>query len=106
MTPAGKSSSSLHIEEYDFILLILSKISYLALFSCKNYHLTAKYKTEKLIAKRSEKGSTNVLKKYRKNVRRVTSLGRLVDVNFESLVQMHFHCFVINFFPPNVYLKH
>ena len=47
----GESSSSLHIEECDFTWLILSKIFYLVLSSCMNYHLTAKYKTEKRITK-------------------------------------------------------
>ena len=46
-----KSSSSLHIEKCDFTYQILSKLFYLVLFSCMNYHLTAKYKTEKRIAK-------------------------------------------------------
>ena len=48
---AGKPKSSLHIEEYDFTWLILSKTFCLVLFSCMNYYLTGKYKTEKLIAK-------------------------------------------------------
>ena len=45
MAAAGKSSGSLRREEYDFTKLILSKMFYL--FRCINYHLTAKYKTEK-----------------------------------------------------------
>ena len=52
MAAAGTSSSSLHIEECDFTWLILSQICYLVLFSCVSYHPTAKYKTEKLIAKK------------------------------------------------------
>ena len=51
MAAKGTSSSSFNIEECDFSKLNLSKISYLVLFSCMNYHLTTKYKTEKLIAK-------------------------------------------------------
>ena len=51
MTATGKSSSSSHIEELDFTKIILSKIFYLVVFSCLNYHLIAKYKTEKRIAK-------------------------------------------------------
>ena len=45
------SSSSLYIEECDFTWQVLAKIFYLVLSSCMNYHLTAKYKTEKRIAK-------------------------------------------------------
>ena len=45
-----KSSSSLHIEKCDFTYQILSKLFYLVLFSCMNYHLTAKYKAGKLVA--------------------------------------------------------
>ena len=48
---ARKSSSSLHIEECDITKLILSKTFYLVLYSCMNYHVTEKYKTEKRIAK-------------------------------------------------------
>ena len=48
---AGKSISSLHIEECDITKLILSKTFYLVLYSCMNYHVTEKYKTEKRIAK-------------------------------------------------------
>ena len=44
-------ASFFNIEEWDFTLLLLSKIFYLVVFSCINYHLIAKYKTEKLIAK-------------------------------------------------------
>ena len=51
VTAAGKSSSSLHIEESDFTYLILREIFYLVDFSCTNYHFTVKYKTEKRIAK-------------------------------------------------------
>ena len=46
-----QESSSLYIEECDFTQLILSKIFYLVPFGCMNYHLTAKYKTEKRIVK-------------------------------------------------------
>ena len=46
MAAAGKSSSSYHIEECDLTKLNLSKIFYLVLYSCMNYHLTAKHKTE------------------------------------------------------------
>ena len=52
MAVAGKSSSSLHLEECDFTELILSKIFYLALFSCMNCHLTTKYKAENLLLKK------------------------------------------------------
>ena len=51
MTAAGKSSSSLHTEKCHFSELILKKIFYLVLLNCMKYHLTAKYKTEKRIAK-------------------------------------------------------
>ena len=47
----SKSSSNFHIEECDFTWLILRKMFYFVLSSCMNYHLTAKYKTEKRIAK-------------------------------------------------------
>ena len=49
MAAAGKSSSSLHIEEYDSTLLILGRMFYLVFFNCMNYHLTMKYKTENLL---------------------------------------------------------
>ena len=39
MVAVGKTSSSLRIEEYDFISLILSEI----------FHLTAKYKSENVL---------------------------------------------------------
>ena len=48
---AEKSSSSLHIEECDITKLILSKTFFLVLYSCMNYHVTEKYKTEKCIVK-------------------------------------------------------
>ena len=50
MAAAGKLISSLHIAECDFNWLILSKMFYLVIFSL-SYHLTAKYKTENIIAK-------------------------------------------------------
>ena len=53
MTAAGKSNSSLHIEECNFTQLVQSKIFYLVrCFSCMNYYLTAKYRTKKRIAKK------------------------------------------------------
>ena len=51
MAAVRKSSSSLHIEECDFTWLILSKIFYLVLFICINYHVNAKWKIEKVIVK-------------------------------------------------------
>ena len=48
----------------------------------------------------------DVLKTPRKDVRRVTSLRRLQEVNFQPLIQMHFHCLIFNFISPNVWLKH
>ena len=49
MAAAGKSSSSLHIEEYDSTSLILSKIFYLVFFKRMKYHFTVKYKTENVL---------------------------------------------------------
>ena len=47
MAAAGTSDSSLHIEECDFTLLILSEIFYLVLVKCMSYRLTVKCETEK-----------------------------------------------------------
>ena len=51
MGVAAKSRSSLHIEKYDFKELVLNTIFYLVVFNCVNLPLTAKYTSEKLIAK-------------------------------------------------------
>ena len=59
-----------------------------------------------LILKVLEKRSADILKTSRKGVRRVTSLGRTQDVNFELLVQMNFHCIIFNFISANACLKH
>ena len=48
----------------------------------------------------------SILKTSRKVDRRVTFLGRLQNVNLEPLVQMHFHCIILNFISWNVCLKH
>ena len=53
-----------------------------------------------------EKRPADVLKASRKNLVRVTFLGRRQGVNFETLVQMHFHCIAFNFILSNVCLKH
>ena len=49
MAAVRRSSSSLHLKEYDFTKQVLNQIFYLVLFSCINHHLTAKFKTGKLI---------------------------------------------------------
>ena len=36
----------------------------------------------------------------------MTSLERPQDVNFEPLLQMHFHCIIFNFISTNVCLKY
>ena len=51
MTVVAKSSSKLHQEKCDFNKLVLKKIVYLVIFSSINFPLTAKYTSEKLIAK-------------------------------------------------------
>ena len=51
MGVAAKSRSSLHIKKYDFNKLVLNTIFYLVVFNCVNLPLTAKYTSEKLIAK-------------------------------------------------------
>ena len=51
MAVVAKSRNSLHKEKCDFNELVLNKILYLVVFSCINLPLTAKYKSEKLIAK-------------------------------------------------------
>ena len=48
----------------------------------------------------------DVLTASQKDLLRVTSLGRPQSVDFEPLVQMHFHCINFSFILPNVYLKH
>ena len=53
-----------------------------------------------------EKRPVDILKTYRKDVLRVTSLGRLRDVNFKPFIQMHFKCIIFNIISPNVCLKH
>ena len=52
MAVVAKSRSSLHKEKCDFNELVLNKILFLVVFSCINLPLTAKYKSEKLIAKK------------------------------------------------------
>ena len=51
MAVVAKSRSSLHKEKCDFNKLVLKKILYLIVFSYINLSLTAKYTSEKLIAK-------------------------------------------------------
>ena len=51
MAVVAKSRSSLHKEKCDFNKLVLKKILYLVVFSYINLSLTAKYTSEKLIAK-------------------------------------------------------
>ena len=51
MAVVAKSRSSLHKEKCDFNKLVLKKILYLVVCSCTNLPLTAKYTSEKLIAK-------------------------------------------------------
>ena len=53
MGVVAKSRSSLHKEKWDFKKLVLKKILYLLVFSCINLPLTAKYTSEKFIAKSS-----------------------------------------------------
>ena len=54
------------------------------------------------------KRPADVLKTSRKDVRRVTSLRRPQDINFERVVQMHFHCIIFRFvfFSHNMCLKY
>ena len=66
MTGARKSRSSLYIGESNFAQLILSKIFYLVLFSCMNYHLTGNIKLKNVLL---NKLSSNVnLEKHRRIV--------------------------------------
>ena len=51
MAVVAKSISILHKEKCDLNKLVLNKIFYLGIFSCRNLPLTAKYTSEKLIAK-------------------------------------------------------
>ena len=51
MAVVAKSRSSLHKEKCDFNKLVLNKILYLVVFSYINLSFTAKYASEKLIAK-------------------------------------------------------
>ena len=48
----------------------------------------------------------NVLRTSSKRSKKMSVGWRPWDVNFESLVQMHFHCIIFNFISPNVCLKH
>ena len=59
-----------------------------------------------LILKVLEKRPADILKTSQKKDCRVTALGRPQEVNFEPLVQMHFHCIIVNFISSNVYQKH
>ena len=45
-----------------------------------------------------EKHPVDVLKTFQKDIRRLTFIGSLQGVNFEPLVQMHFHCVISIFF--------
>ena len=45
-------------------------------------------------------------KRPEKKDRRVTALGRPQEVNFEPLVQMHFHCIIFIFISSNMCQKH
>ena len=51
MAVAPESRNSLHIEECDFDEQVLNKISFMDLFSCMNYPLSAIYTIGKLVAK-------------------------------------------------------
>ena len=51
MAVAGKSRRNLHMKKCDFNKLVLNKIFHLVVFSYMNYPVTAKYTTEKLIAR-------------------------------------------------------
>ena len=51
MSVAAKSKSHLHKNKYNFNQQVSNKILYLDFFSCINFPITAKYKSEKLIAK-------------------------------------------------------
>ena len=53
-----------------------------------------------------EKRPADILNMSQKEIRRVKSLGRSQNVNFEALAQMHFHDIIFNFIPPDVCLKH
>ena len=41
----------------------------------------------------------------RKDLLRLTYLGRPQGINFQPLVQMHFYCIIFNFILPKVCLK-
>ena len=51
MAAVAKSRGSLHKEKCDFNKLVFNKILYLVVFSCINLPLTARYTSEKIIAK-------------------------------------------------------
>ena len=51
MPIAAKSRSNLHKKKCDFNKLVLNKMLYFVVFNCINFLLTAKYTSEKLIAK-------------------------------------------------------
>ena len=51
MAVGAKSRSRLHKKKYNFNKLVFNKILYLVVFSCIILPLTAKYTSEKLIAK-------------------------------------------------------
>ena len=53
-----------------------------------------------------KKQPADVLKTFRRDLLRVTSLRRPQGVNSEPSIQMHFHCSIFNFILPNVCLKH
>ena len=53
-----------------------------------------------------EKRPADVLKAFRKDVLRVTSLGRPQRISFEPLVEMYCHCIIFNFTSPNMCLKY
>ena len=59
-----------------------------------------------LILKVLERRPSYTLKTSRKKDRRVTALGRPQEVNFEPLVQMHFHCIIFIFISSNMCQKH
>ena len=51
MVVVASSRISLYNEKFDFNKLVLNKKLYLVIFSCINLPITAKYTSEKLIAK-------------------------------------------------------
>ena len=53
-----------------------------------------------------ESRPVDVLKASRKDVHRVTSLGRHQDFNFERLAEIFFQCIIFDFILPNICPKY